>query len=110
MSKAKLIRKVSEEIVLREDITYDGEQVYYDGEAVFYEHPPINSSKYEYQIEENPAPAAIRHIEADLTSTKPSETKQNASWMSCVSNFFWKLYEKTLKAFFDSLLGKYGPK
>ena len=75
MSKAKLIRKVSEEIVLREDIKYDGEQVYYDGEAVFYEHPPINSSQYECQIEENPTPSAIRHIEADIASTRQNGKK-----------------------------------
>jgi len=50
-------------------------------------------------------------LQADLAE-KPAETEQSTTpakrWW--IKGFFWKLYEKTVKAFFDSYLGKSWPK
>jgi hypothetical protein len=50
---------------------------------------------------------AFEEVKAHLASTKQNDSPKKVSrgW-----NRFLDLYEKTLKAFFDSLLGKYGPK
>jgi hypothetical protein len=107
MSKAKLFRNINHSEVIVEGVDWEDEQLYYEDEVVTTEYPSSTPLKYERLIEESPIPAAIRHSEADL-----ARTKQNNSPMKDgrVSNWFWKLYEKTLKAFFDSVLGKYGPK
>jgi len=44
---------------------------------------------------------------ADLARTKPAKTKQKTSSLkSWASNFFWTLYEKTLKIVIDAVLEK----
>jgi len=46
---------------------------------------------------------------ADLAGKKPAETgEKDAPVKPGKESWIWKLYEKTLKAFFDSLLGKFG--
>lgn len=54
--------------------------------------------------------AEIARAESEQPSEKPAGTQQKASdgKRGRVSTFFWTVYEKTLKAFFDSLLGKLG--
>lgn len=49
-------------------------------------------------------------VPALLSATeKPAKPEQEtASARRETENWLWKLYEKTLKAFFDSLLGKFG--
>jgi hypothetical protein len=43
----------------------------------------------------------------EYESGKPAETEQNTICAKIKAGF-WKLYEKTVKAFFDSVLGKWG--
>jgi hypothetical protein len=52
---------------------------------------------------------ALEHVLAD---PKPAETGENVAPVKGrgIKAFFWKLYETTVKAFFDSLLGKSLPK
>jgi hypothetical protein len=72
---------------------------------------------YIFYCREGRLPLFWEHIKRDLNtgidlaSTKPSETKQNASsWKNCISNFFWTLYEKTLKIVVDAVMEKVWPK
>jgi hypothetical protein len=47
----------------------------------------------------------------DTTQATP-ETKQNTILAKCwkkIKAFLWKLYEKTIKAFFEAILNKYSP-
>ncbi len=50
---------------------------------------------------------ALDHVMTDLAKLKPAATEQNAAPAKPErESWWWKLYEKTVKAFFDSLLGK----
>ncbi|MCX5634345.1 MAG: hypothetical protein NTW55_00690 [Planctomycetota bacterium] len=46
------------------------------------------------------------------TTQAAAETKQNTTLAKCwkkIKAFLWKLYEKTIKAFFEAILNKYSP-
>jgi hypothetical protein len=47
----------------------------------------------------------LSHVKADLAGKKPAEKEHNTIWTK-IKAWFWKLYEKTVKAFFDSVLEK----
>jgi glycerol-3-phosphate O-acyltransferase len=46
-------------------------------------------------------------IEKMVRAEKPAETEQNTICAK-IKAWLWKLYEKTVKAFFDAVLGKWG--
>jgi hypothetical protein len=54
----------------------------------------------------------IKRVREKELEADPARTKQNAFYEKVIRvwNYFLDLYERTLKALFDSILGKYGPK
>ncbi len=86
--------------------------------------PPL-PPKYSYDFDPNYRAIILTPTEArewlsregydipdDLAKLNPAETEQNAVPVkgSKVGNFFWKLYEKTLKVIVDAVLEKWWPK
>ena len=61
------------------------------------------------ELEANRGPSAKGRHPQPKTRKVPAETKQKGTLGKPEKeSWLWKLYEKTLKAVFDSLLGKYG--
>jgi hypothetical protein len=125
MNKTRLVRKriISEkqEIVQRDDLTYDGEPLTYDGEPVFYEeYPPISSQiqpdvvvEEDYLPKEKDGPASGK---ADLPSEQPTETKRNAApakgWgiTTLFKNIIEKGWQIFTKSFWEAVLDRVWPK
>lgn len=53
---------------------------------------------------------ALERVKVDLASLKPAETGRNATPKSKIKDFFWTLYEKTLKVIVDAVMERWWPK
>lgn len=91
------------------------EQNKFSKEEIFHEQIPILESEAKQLAEHVLKVRYLYSIDIDKdkpTPKKSTETEQNTASAKYrgIRAWLWKLYEKTVKAFFDSILGKVWPK
>jgi hypothetical protein len=107
MRKTRLVRKrfVSEDIVRRHDVTYNGEPVTYDDEPVFYdEYPPISSLIL--PVPDEDVLPTTSHGEAEQKATS---AKGCGVW-TCIKKVVEKGWQIFTKSFWEAVLDRVWPK
>ena len=101
----KLIHKITEETICREDVTYEGEPVTYDGELVTYDTPltPPRSYEIEHDLEDADTPA-VGENEAKLLEYLNGEHPQSRTITE--AHDATKLDRRTIRGHLGTLVAK----